>query len=125
MGRSAETWRGTSRPEIPCEQQPPGTRGSAGPGLTIPSRAKLTPRAGSGASGGTSSAGSATSCGSGQPELRLLRESGPPGAEPRLLTQLASGLPYRHRFSEDGSHAAKKASTSVVNAESMPALRAE
>eukprot|EP00982_Pelagococcus_subviridis_P015302 31389-Pelagococcus_subviridis.AAC.11 len=45
----------------------------------IPSLAKLMPSAGSGSSGGTSSAGSCTS-------------------------QVPSGLPYRHRFSLSGSH---------------------
>ena len=45
----------------------------------MPSRAKLIPSAGSGSSGGTSSAGSCTS-------------------------HVPSGFPYRHRFSLSGSH---------------------
>ena len=47
----------------------------------IPSRAKLIPSAGSGSSGGTSSAGNCTS-------------------------HVPSGLPYRHKFSLSGSHCA-------------------
>ena len=54
----------------------------------MPSRAKLMPSAGSGSSGGTSSAG-------------------------RSTTHDESGWPYRHRFSFSGSHFLKNSSTSV------------
>lgn len=52
----------------------------------MPSRAKLMPRAGSGSSGGTSSAG-------------------------RSTAQVPSACPYKQRFSRSGSHSRKKRST--------------
>lgn len=63
--RSRRAPRGFARIEFTC----------------IPSRAKLIPSAGSGSSGGTSSAGNCTS-------------------------HVPSGLPYRHKFSLSGSHCA-------------------
>jgi len=106
----------------------------------MPSLAKLMPSAGSGISGGTSSAKDQTAlrcktlcnqnvlcraCGlSNQSKIHLLPWCcAHPPANPRL--QVPSGSPYRQRFSLSGSHWLKKASTSLVMARSTPFLLAQ